>query len=127
MTARLLRGVGLICGALAWLHPGLGQAEPAPRASEIAGRYSILRAEDKDTGCMLTLDTRARGPGGFKAQLAPACRDNGMVIFDPVGWGLEHGRLALTARKGHKTYFEWSDGFWRRNAKDGKALGLRHM
>ena len=127
MTARRSPGLGLLLGALALLQSGVAEAESAPRVGDVAGRYAILRAEDKDTGCMLTLDTRARGPGGFKAQLAPACRDNGMVIFDPVGWALERGRLALTARKGHKTYFEWHDGFWRRDAKDGKALGLRHM
>ncbi len=88
----------------------VASAQTSPRAGEVAGRYSILRAEDKDTGCMLTLDTRGRGPGGFKAQLAPACRDNGVVIFDPVGWSLDRGRLALVARKGHKTYFEYAAG-----------------
>ncbi|QGM46297.1 AprI/Inh family metalloprotease inhibitor [Methylocystis heyeri] len=97
------------------------------RANGAAGRYSILRAEDKDTGCMLTLDTQPRA-GGFKAQLAPACRDNGMVIFDPVSWSLERGRLALTARKGHKTHFErQDDGIWRRDVKEGKALSLKPL
>ncbi len=97
-------------------------------AGDVGGRYSILRDEDKDTGCMLTLDTRARGPGGNKAQLAPACRDNGVVIFDPVGWAVDRGRLVLTARKGHKAHFERdSNGVWRRDAKEGKALGLKPM
>jgi hypothetical protein len=95
--------------------------------SGAAGRYAILRAGNKDTGCMLTLDTQPRA-GGLKAQLAPACRDNGMVIFDPVAWNLERGRLALTARKGHKTYFErQTDGIWRRDAKEGKELSLRPL
>jgi hypothetical protein len=98
-----------------------------PHTSGAAGRYAILRAENKDTGCMLTLDTQPRA-GGFKAQLAPACRDNGMVIFDPVSWSLERGRLALTARKGHKTHFErQEDGIWRRDAKEGKELSLRPL
>lgn len=92
---------------------------------ETAGRYTILR-EDKDTGCMLTLDARARGPGGNKAQLAPACRDNGVVVFDPVGWTVDRGRLVLTARKGHKAHFDRDeDGVWRRDAKEGRSLGLR--
>jgi hypothetical protein len=98
-----------------------------PRTGELAGRYAILRAEDRDTGCMLTLEARP-AEGGNKAQLAPACRDNGVVIFDPVAWSLERGRLVLTARKGHKTFFErHQDGVWRRDAKEGKPLSLRHM
>ena len=97
------------------------------RTSDVAGRYAILRADDRDTGCMLTLEARPV-EGGNKAQLAPACRDNGVVIFDPVAWSLERGRLALTARKGHKTFFEHHpDGVWRRDAKDGKPLSLRRI
>ncbi|MBM3553386.1 MAG: hypothetical protein FJX45_16945 [Alphaproteobacteria bacterium] len=96
--------------------------------SDAAGRYSILREGDKDTGCMLTLDARVRGRAGLKAQLAPACRDNGVVIFDPVGWGLDHERLVLTARKGHSAHFDRdASGVWRRDAKEGKALGLRPL
>jgi len=53
---------------------------PSVPAGEIPGRYSVLREGNKDTGCMLTLQ-----PGG-KAQLAPACRDNGIQVFDPVSW-----------------------------------------
>ncbi|HEY8127080.1 MAG TPA: AprI/Inh family metalloprotease inhibitor [Methylocystis sp.] len=98
----------------------------AAGSTEASGRYSILREGDKDTGCMLTLDAGGRGRAGLKAQLAPACRDNGIVIFDPVGWGLDKGRLVLTARKGHKAHFDKNaDGVWRRDAKEGKALGLR--
>jgi hypothetical protein len=98
------------------------------RPGAVAGRYTVLRAEDKDTGCMLTLDDRARGPGGYRAQLAPACRDNGLVVFDPVGWSIERGRLSLTARKGHKAHFDLqSDGIWRRDAKEGKALSLKRL
>lgn len=103
-------------------------AAGAERPSAVSGRYSILRAEDKDTGCMLTLDDRSRGRGGFRAQLAPACRDNGLVVFDPIGWSLEHGRLALTARKGHKAHFDLdSAGIWRRDPKEGKALSLKRL
>ena len=101
---------------------------PIAAAADAAGRYSILREEDKDTGCMLTLDAKARGRAGLRAQLAPACRDNGVVIFDPIGWGMDRGRLVLTARKGHKAHFEKdSNGVWRRDATEGKALGLRPL
>jgi hypothetical protein len=83
----------------------------------VSGRYSVLR-DDKDTGCMLTLSA------GGKAQLAPACRDNGIVVFDPIRWALDRGRLALTARKGHKAHFDKDDGgVWRRDAQEaGKSI-----
>jgi hypothetical protein len=113
--------------AIAALCPA-AQAIAGERSSAVAGRYTVLRADDKDTGCMVTLDDRARGPGGYKAQLAPACRDNGLVVFDPVGWSIERGRLVLTARKGHKARFDLqADGIWRRDAKEGKALSLKRL
>lgn len=117
------RGFGIAALVLSSLTATAAELRPG----EVAGRYGLLRAEDRDTGCMLTLEARP-AEGGYKAQLAPACRDNGVVIFDPVAWSLERGRLALTARKGHKTYFEHHpDGVWRRDAKEGKPLSLRRL
>lgn len=113
--------------AVAAATPLSASAAGAAQPGAVAGRYAILRAGDKDTGCMLTLFDHVRGPGGYRAQLAPACRDQGVVIFDPVGWSLERGRLALTARKGHQAHFEQQDGVWRRDAKEGKALGLKRL
>jgi hypothetical protein len=96
------------------------------RLSDAAGRYSILREGGKDTGCMLTLDDKSAAKGGFKASLAPACRDQGIVIFDPVGWRLTGGRLELTARKGHTALFDQQpDGGWQKDPKQGKGLGLK--
>jgi hypothetical protein len=102
-------------------------ASAAPRGGSAAGRYAPLRDGGKDTGCMITLDGSARGPNGTnKAQLAPACRDQGLVVFDPVGWQVERGRLAITARKGHKAYFDRQpDGIWLRDPKEGRMLALR--
>ena len=111
---------------------GLAALTPLPasaliKSADAAGRYAVIR-EDKDTGCMLTLDQRARGPGGNKALLAPACRDNGIVVFDPVAWTIERDRLVLSARKGHKAHFErGTDGVWRRDATEGKSLGLKPL
>jgi Protease inhibitor Inh len=104
-------------------------AASSAKPDEIAGRYSVLREGGKDTGCMLTLDAKARGlKGGNKALLAPACRDQGIIIFDPVGWTLEKGRLKLTARKGHHAIFDQKgDGIWEKDPKEGKALGLKKM
>ena len=59
---------------------------------------------------MLTLESQAKGPGGKKASLAPGCRDQGIVIFDPAGWQIVNGRLMLTARKGHKTDLDVAAG-----------------
>lgn len=89
--------------------------------SEVIGRYNVLRS-GKDTGCMLTLEAS-------RALLAPACRDDGMVIFDPKGWSLMHRRLVLRARKGHSAVFEMNaDGVWQKDAAGGtKALGFRKM
>jgi hypothetical protein len=106
-----------------------GAAPSTPTAAEVAGRYGLLRAGGKDTGCMLTLDGKAKGPkGGKKAVLAPACRDQGIVIFDPVGWRLENGRLTLTAKKGHETHLDLqADGTWAKDPKEGAALILKKM
>ena len=112
--------------------PGVAvaQAKPAvldaPKAAELAGRYAVLR--EKDTGCMMTFDATAGGLKGKRAQLAPACRDQGVVIFDPAGWTVEKGRLVITARKGHQFHFDRQpDGTWLKDAKEGKALSLRKM
>ena len=104
-------------------------AASSPKPDEMAGRYSVLREGGKDTGCMITLDAKARGAkGGNKALLAPACRDQGIVIFDPVGWAMEKGKLKLTARKGHHALFEQKgDGTWEKDPKEGKALSLKKM
>ncbi len=109
--AERLQRLGLIA-AFAFLSSTAG----AFAAGDAAGRYGVLR-DDKDTGCMLTL------MGGGRAQLAPACRDNGIVVFDPVRWSLDRGKLVLVARKGHKAHFEKdSNGFWRRDASESKSV-----
>lgn len=102
---------------------------PLPSVAEMAGRYSVLREKGKDTGCMVTFDDKAHGPkGSFKANLAPACRDQGIVIFDPVGWQLQGGRLVLTARKGHTTKLDLQEnGSWTKDATEGKSLSLKKM
>ena len=100
------------------------------RTSDLVGRYIVLRDNTKDTGCMLTLEDRARGPRGtFRAILAPACRDQGIVIFDPLGWTIDRNRLSLTARKGHSALFERApDGTWQKDPKEGgKPLGFKKM
>ena len=116
--------------------PAAAKPRPIPEpanlreGAELAGRYAILREGGKDVGCLLTLEATARGAqGGMKAQLAPACRDQGIVIFDPIGWRVERGQLILIARKGHSAKFErQQDGAWWKDPKEGgKPLGIRKI
>jgi hypothetical protein len=114
----------LVLAASVFVCAGVRAAAPA----DTAGRYSILRDGGKDTGCMLTLDNRGKARGGEKASLAPGCRDQGIVIFDPAGWQIVNGRLVLTARKGHKTYLDAQpDGTWKKDPKEGKSLTLKKL
>lgn len=104
----------------------------APSRASVPGRYAILRDDGKDTGCMVTLEDRGgRGPkGSSRAFLAPACRDQGLLIFDPVGWALVGGRLTLYANKGHSLVFlVGPDGkSWSKDpATGGKPIALRRL
>ena len=110
--------------------PVQGIAATHSNPNDVAGRYIILREGGKDVGCMLTLDDKARAPGGdLKAQLAPACRDQGIVVFDPVAWRVERGRLVLTARKGHSANFDrQADGaWWKDPSEGGRPLGVKKI
>jgi hypothetical protein len=107
----------------------LEAVQAAPKAQiDAAGRYSLLREGGKDTGCMLTLDIGAKAQGRGKASLAPGCRDQGIVIFDPAGWEIINGRLVLVARKGHKAHFDaQSDASWKKDPAEGKPLSLKRL
>ena len=97
------------------------------KPTDLPGRYAVMR-EKRDTGCMVTLDA-AHIKGGERAQLAPGCRDQGIVIFDPTAWQLIKGELVLTARAGHKTHLSKDKlGTWQKDEKDGgKPLGLKRL
>ncbi|MDR3464136.1 MAG: AprI/Inh family metalloprotease inhibitor [Beijerinckiaceae bacterium] len=100
----------------------------AVRPSELAGRYAILRDKTRDTGCMLTLDNQTKVRGGDRAALAPACRDQGIVVFDPVAWQIVNGRLVLTAKAGHTTHLDLQpDGTWLKDPTEGRSLALKKL
>jgi hypothetical protein len=100
----------------------------AVRPSELAGRYAILRDKTRDTGCMLTLDNQTKVRGGDRAALAPACRDQGIVVFDPVAWQIVNGRLVLTAKAGHTTHLDLqADGTWLKDPTEGRSLTLKKL
>lgn len=102
--------------------------QPAVAAADAGGRYSILRDGGKDTGCMLTLDAKGKGQATGKATLAPGCRDQGLVVFDPAAWEIARGQLVLIARKGHKTHLDAQpDGSWKKDPAEGKPLSLKKL
>lgn len=109
-------------------EPGPEPVLPPSTMQEVAGNYAVLR-QDRDTGCMVTLEPGERSTTGLRAHLAPACRDQGIVIFDPVGWQLARGReLVLTARKGHTTALMRRDGkTWANSPPRGAALVLKRL
>ena len=104
-------------------------AVPRPPATvaATAGHYAVMRGS-RDTGCMVTLDEAGRNAAELKARLAPACRDQGIIIFDPVGWSLKSGRLVLAARRGHTAVFSAdAAGTWVKDATTGPSLGLKRL
>ena len=103
--------------------------QPPVAPADAGGRYSILRdGAKKDTGCMLTLDAKGKGQARGKASLAPGCRDQGLVVFDPAAWEIARGQLVLIARKGHKTHLDAQpDGSWKKDPAEGKPLSLKKL
>ncbi len=104
-------------------------AKDADRAA-LVGRYNVARMRDAD-GCMLDL-RRIPGPrpkqGGpvWSATLDQACRDEGLRVFDPVGWQYDQGRVFLVAKKGHTIGFTAErDGGWVKDPAAGRPLWMR--
>jgi len=86
----------------------------------IPGRYAVLRDENKDAGCLLSLNRNGR------ALVGPGCADQGIQIFDPVRWSYSGGQIILRARKGRRISFgRKADGTWQRTPAAKKALGLK--
>jgi hypothetical protein len=82
-------------------------AETPETPTAVSGRYSLLRANNADTGCVLLLDRTLPGnvPKSGKASIERGCQDKGLETFDPAGWLVERDRLFLYARKGHRMGF----------------------
>ena len=116
LAALIIVGSLATSGAQAQRRPAA--QEPVGNAS--AGRYALLREENKDSGCLVNLL-----PGG-RAQLGPGCKDQGIAVFDPVGWSTGRKSIILRARKGHRVDFVHKpDGTWLREPPDKRPLALR--
>ena len=102
-------------------RPRLPAATRGPtNAADVIGRYAVLRS-GKDTGCMLTLSAGS-------ALLAPACRDNGIVIFDPKGWSLSQRRLSCARARAIPRCSRWAKRrMGARRQISGPQLGFRKM
>lgn len=122
------KGAGAKLRSPARPEPGPEPLLPPSTMQEVAGNYAVLR-DSRDTGCMVTLEPGVRQKAGLRARLAPACRDQGIVIFDPVGWELGRGsELVLTARKGHTTALLRRDRkTWANAPPRGAALVLKRL
>lgn len=89
-------------------------------SSAYMGRYGILRKNNKDVGCVLSLRRNGR------AQLGPGCGDQGIVIFDPRGWRVRGDSMTLRARAGHRISFtRKADGIWYRSPAGKRPLSLK--
>ncbi len=107
---------------------GTVPAKDADRAA-LAGSYATGRARDGGA-CELRLE-RVPGPraksGGpvWTAALDAACRDEGLRVFDPVGWQYENGRIFLLAKRGSSIGFTRDGGAWRKDPESGRPLWMR--
>ena len=100
---------------------------PPTTLSDVAGNYAVLR-QDRDTGCMVSLEAAAK-TGTQRARLAPACRDQGIVVFEPAGWKLVGGtELVLTAKRGHSTALKRKNATtWANAPARGAPLVLKRL
>jgi hypothetical protein len=99
-------------------------------AKRMTGRYAIARGSNKiDTGCMLLLNAAAPGPdSSYFVRLAPACRDQGLLTFNPTGWESDGQSMIVHSGKGNYAHFTLqSDGQWAKDDADGKPLFLKRL
>lgn len=89
-------------------------------AAGIQGRYAVLRAKNKDAGCLVSLNRSGR------AQVGPGCSDHSFQVFDPIRWSYSAGTLTLRGRSGHRVSFaKQPNGIWKRSPAAKKALSLK--
>jgi hypothetical protein len=103
--------------------PPVEPAGNAPDARSLPGTWAVMRLSGP-SGCVVTLGTTATTSGRLAAGLAEGCQDKGMVIFSPVAWRYEAGRLTLTAAKGHEVTLVYTRDGFRKDPPSGAELRL---
>jgi hypothetical protein len=100
-------------------------AAGAPKGETVPGIYGAVRSSGP-SGCRIRL--LAAGPDALRrpASLEPGCADAGLIVFNPVAWRYEEGRLTLFAAKGHDVSLVFSaDGSFRKDPPSGAELRLK--
>lgn len=87
-----------------------------------AGRYHLVRAGGRDTGCRIALAGGTAGDG--TAVLEPGCTDKGVQVFGAQGWLISGGTLWLTGAKGRLSFERNRKGGWDKGPGQGEALTL---
>lgn len=107
---------------------GQAPAKDADRAA-LTGAYALARSRSGGEDCTLELN-RMPGPrpksGGavWTAALDAGCADEGLRIFEPVGWQYDNGRIFLLAKKGSTIGFTRDGQGWRKDPAAGRPLWL---
>jgi hypothetical protein len=110
--------------ATAAQRPTVVDVARAPAADSLPGRYAMMRQQNREA-CRIALGA---GPAGrATVAIEGTCQDTGFLIFDPVGWRYEAGRLTLLARKGHSVDLVFENGQWRKDPAVGATLMLRRL
>jgi hypothetical protein len=105
-------------------RPTVVDPSRAPAADSLPGRYAMMRQQSREA-CRIALG--AGTAGRATAAIEGTCQDTGFLIFDPVGWRYEAGRLTLLARKGHSVELVFENGQWRKDPAVGAPLMLRKL
>ncbi|AMJ61907.1 AprI/Inh family metalloprotease inhibitor [Bosea sp. PAMC 26642] len=123
-AARRPRPSAAEVAATAAQRPTTVDPSRAPAMDSLPGRYAVMRQQNREA-CRIALNA---GPvGRAPAAIESGCQDTGLLIFDPVAWRYEAGRLTLLARKGHSVELVFENGQWRKDPAIGSTLMLRKL
>ena len=85
----------------------------AKSMDQMIGDWAMVRGNDGNTICGLTLTNTDAGNDNFQVFLKPKC-DPTVASFAPTVWRLEHGQIMLMSAKGETWRFEADDNAqWR--------------
>ena len=105
---------GLRTGEGVYILQNLAAARSLAKSmDQMIGDWSMVRGNDGNTICGLTLTNTDAGNDNFQVFLKPKC-DPTVATFAPTVWRLEHGQIMLMSAKGETWRFEADDNAqWR--------------